>query len=82
MKTRIPTSRFMRGRMTRSPILAAITVAALGDGCDESPSAPSQGAIVTFSVADECFRVWLTEREQIDAARAAQAGGTARIAAR
>jgi hypothetical protein len=30
-------------------------------------------------VADECFRVWLTEREQIDAARAAQAGGSARI---
>lgn len=68
--------------MTRSRILAAITVAAPGGGCDESPSAPSQGAIVTFSVADECFRVWLTEREQIDAARAAQAGGTARIAAR
>jgi hypothetical protein len=36
-------------------------------------------AIVTFSEADERFRAWLTDRNQINAVRAAQAGGTARI---
>lgn len=35
-------------------------------------------AIVTFSAADERLHAWLTDRDQIDAARAAQAGGTQR----
>jgi hypothetical protein len=65
--------------MSRTRALTAIAFAALCGGCDGSPSGPSRGAIVTFSVADERFRVWLTGTEQIEAARAAQAGGTARI---
>ena len=48
--------------------------------CDEtSPTAPTRGALVTFRVADETFRVLLTDSDQIAAARAAQQGGLARI---
>ena len=55
---------------------AALCVVACGDG---TPTSPSTGAIVTFAVADETFRVWLTSADQIAAARAAQSGGPARI---
>ena len=55
---------------------AALSVVACGDGI---PTRPSTGAIVTFAVADETFRVWLTSADQIAAARAAQSGGPARI---
>ena len=34
---------------------------------------------VTFRVADEVFRVWLSDAGTIDAARRAQGGGPARI---
>jgi len=34
---------------------------------------------VTFAVVNETFRIRLTTDEQLEAARAAQAGGTARI---
>jgi hypothetical protein len=48
--------------------------------CDSSsPSVPSQGAIVTFRVSDETFRVWLETPKQISAARAAQSGARASI---
>jgi hypothetical protein len=60
--------------LTRSRILAAI-----GVGAHLAVDVPSQEAIVTFSVADERFRVWLTDREQIDAAGAAQRGSTVQI---
>ena len=50
--------------------------AACGGG---TPSGPSSDAIVTFAVANESFRVWLTSAEQIEGARAAQIGGRARI---
>jgi hypothetical protein len=58
MKTRLPTSRSMRGRMTRSRILAATTVAAFGRWMTNHRL---RLAIVTFSEADERFRAWLTD---------------------
>ena len=65
--------------MSSLRIPTAIVFAALCAGCDDPSPGPSQGAIVTFSVAGERFRVMLTTDEQIAAARAAQAGGRARI---
>jgi len=47
--------------------------------CDETLIGPSAGAIVSFSVQGETFRVLLSTAGQIAAARAAQAGGLARI---
>jgi len=48
--------------------------------CDDTnPAAPTRGAVVTFRVADETFRVLLNGSVQIAAARAAQQGGPARI---
>jgi hypothetical protein len=67
--------------MRRKSILAALAVAAAvaPAACEDSPSGPSRNAIVTFAVAGERFRVALTSDEQLAAARAAQAGGPARI---
>jgi hypothetical protein len=49
-------------------------------GCrDDAPNGPSPGALVTFAVAGETFRVSLTSAEAVAAARAAQRGGPARI---
>jgi hypothetical protein len=59
--------------------IAAVFLAALaGSSCDGSTS-PSDGAVVTFRVIDETFRVRLTGEESIEAARRAQAGGPANI---
>ena len=57
-----------------STLLATVLVA-----CGGSPTTPSSQAVVTFTVANERFRVLLTSADQIAAARAAQAGGQARI---
>ena len=57
-------------------LLAVLLLTACGDG---SPTAPSGGAIVTFRVVNETFRVLVTGANQIAAARAAQNGGPARI---
>ena len=46
---------------------------------DDAPTHPSSGALVTFDVVGETFRVSLTTREQVAAAQAAQSGGGARI---
>jgi hypothetical protein len=46
---------------------------------DDIPTAPSSGALVTFGVGSETFRVSLTSADQVAAARAAQIGGRARI---
>jgi hypothetical protein len=60
------------------PIMCLLTLFA--GACDEgTPTDPSAGAVVTFSVVNETFRVWLTDEQQIAAARAAQNGGSARI---
>jgi hypothetical protein len=57
-----------------------IFVTCLAGACgDSTPSAPSAGALVTFAVANETFRVSLTSSDQVAAARAAQGGGRARI---
>lgn len=47
--------------------------------CDNGPTSPSDGALVTFRVADEQFRVELETHDQVEAARRAQQGGPARI---
>ena len=65
--------------MNRATAIAAIASLTLCAGCDPSPPGPSSSAEVTFAVADERFRVSLVSEEQIAAARAAQAGGRARI---
>jgi hypothetical protein len=57
--------------------VAALTL--LAAGCDETLTSPSDSAIATIGVADEVFRVRLANQAQIDAARAAQNGGSARI---
>ena len=60
--------------------LAALALASTLAACnDDSPTQPTTGAIVTFAVGPESFRVWLATPEQVDAAREAQAGGPARI---
>jgi len=53
--------------------------AALGAGACGESTGPSTGAVVTFRVVDETFRVRLVEPAQIAAARRAQAGGPANI---
>jgi hypothetical protein len=59
---------------------AAIVVTCFASACGNStPTAPSAGAVVTFAVASETFRVSLTSSDQVAAARAAQSGGRARI---
>lgn len=59
--------------------LVAVAFAIIFAACDDTPTEPSTGAIVTFQVVNETFHVWLQTDEQIEAARAAQAGGRARI---
>lgn len=57
-----------------------MSVILLLNACGNStPSAPASGAVVTFNVANETFRVSLTRVDQIAAARAAQNGTGARI---
>ncbi len=65
--------------MNRAILLIAIAFMPMCSGCEGSPFGPSSHAIITFSVVDERFRVLLTNSEVIAAARAAQAGGSARI---
>ncbi len=63
--------------MGRSPfaVCLALSLAA----CSGAATRPTTGAIVTFNVASETFRVRLTSPEQIDAAQRARAGSPARI---
>ena len=60
-------------------MLIAIALIASATACDETLTDPSSGAIVTFQVANERFRILLTSPEQVAAARDARAGGHARI---
>ena len=74
----------MAGRECR-PAKSSMTIAlmlflAAGHaGCADSPTAPSGRALVTLQVGAEQFRVQLNGKDQVDAARRAQQGGTARI---
>jgi hypothetical protein len=47
--------------------------------CGDDLATPSGSAVATFTVAGETFHVQLVNDRQIEAARAAQAGGPARI---
>ena len=68
-----------RTELRRRLSVAGLCLSILAAGCGDSPTSPSDTAVVTFSVASETFRVQLVGDRQIDAARAAQAGGPARI---
>ena len=70
-------NRHPRGAHATEAILA--TALAAGCGSIDSPTSPSFGAVVTFAVGGETFRVALTDPEQVAAARAAQSGAAARI---
>ncbi len=69
-------SRATRGRL--AAVLLAVTLP-FWSACADSPTAPSASALVTFRVGNETFRVQLVEDEDIEAARKAQQGGSARI---
>ncbi|MCC7123823.1 MAG: hypothetical protein IT178_03185 [Acidobacteria bacterium] len=67
-------------QMINAPLLAAVMAATLlTSGCDDSPTGPTDAAIVTFGVGNETFRALLTTREQVRAAEAARDGGRASI---
>ena len=61
--------------MAGTLMASCISVACFLDG----PTAPSRGAVVTFRVVDETFKVHLLEERQIDAAHRAANGGPASI---
>jgi hypothetical protein len=64
----------------RSTRLSATALnVALAIACAGTPTTPSSGALVTFAVGSETFRVALTTTDQVAAARAAQNGGRAKI---
>ena len=62
-------------RLSATVIVSFVWLACAEDG----PTAPSHGALVTFRVANETFRVHLLDEKQIDAAHRAANGGPARI---
>ena len=69
-------------RFTTRPVvrLSVVIASCIFLGCGgDGPTGPSEGALVTFRVVDETFRVHLLDRTQIDAARRAAVGGRARI---
>jgi acyl dehydratase len=66
-------------RWRRRLCAAAVLVSVSSAACDESPTSPTDSAIVAFNVAGETFRAELVGQRQIEAARAAQNGGPARI---
>ncbi len=68
-----------RSAPQRRLILAALLLSIVASGCADGPTSPSDTAVVTFGVAGETFRVQLVGERQIEAARAAQGGGSARI---
>ena len=60
--------------------MAALAAAMLTGACTgDGPTRPSEGAVVTFQVVNESFRVHLLDERQIDAAHRAANGGAARI---
>jgi hypothetical protein len=64
-------------RTARTLYALALTLSLVA--CGDTPTPPSSEAVVTFRVVSETFRVLLTSADQLTAARAAQAGGRARI---
>lgn len=75
-------SRPFRSRRLRALAAAGLitAAAAISSACnDDSPTAPSEGAIATFRVENETFRVHLTTDEQIRGAELALGNGPAKI---
>jgi hypothetical protein len=76
-------SNAMRWKTRSAPqsrlILAALWLSIVASACADGPTSPSDTTVVTFGVAGETFRVQLVGESQIEAARAAQGGGSARI---
>ena len=68
----------MRMRLLAAGALVAVLSACGGPAAGATPP-PLDSAVVKFQVGDQTFRVKLTTRAQVDAARAARAGGGARI---
>ena len=68
-----------RSAPERRLILAGLLLSIVASGCADGPTSPSDTAVVTFGVAGETFRVQLVGESQIEAARAAQGDGPARI---
>lgn len=64
--------------ITRAAMVLFLSAGLAGCGSKNS-TAPSERALVTFQAGGEQFRVQLTGKDQVDAARRAQQGGTARI---
>jgi hypothetical protein len=63
-----------------APLIAlVIALTCSTSACGRTPTAPRTGAVVTFAVASETFRISLTSSDQVVAARAAQTGSLARI---
>ena len=62
-------------RLVATMIFLCVSLACGGDG----PTAPSRGAVITFRVVDETFRVRVLGERQIDAAHQAANGGRAGI---
>ena len=62
-------------RLLATTTFLCVSLACGGDG----PTAPSRGAVITFRVVDETFRVHLLDERQIDAAHQAANGGRARV---
>lgn len=60
-------------------LLTTLGLSFLAAACGTNPAAPTDTAIVTFAVANEVFRVQIAGERQLQAARAAQAGGSANI---
>jgi hypothetical protein len=65
--------------MRKTGVIIWIAVALGVTACSNGATAPSSGAVVTFTVLDERFKVWLTDQDQIAAAKAARNGSRARI---
>ena len=61
--------------MWAAAIAACFSLACGGDG----PTGPSRGAVVTFRVVDETFRVQLVDERQVSAALQAANGARASI---
>ena len=72
----------LMSRSFRALAAAALLTAVAGTSAcndNDSPTAPSEGAIVTFRVVNETFKVHLTTPEEIRGAELALGSGPAKI---
>ena len=73
------TTTTLGSELRRALFIAVLLLSIVASACADCPTSPSDTAVVTFNVAGETFRVQLVGEPQIEAARAAQGGGSARI---